>query len=75
VTEAKSQPQPESSDVAPLVETDSYVVPVLHARLPAQAVELGFWAGLAGAALMGAIDLPLALAVGVGVVVARHRLR
>lgn len=53
----------------------SYVVPMLHTHVPARAVEWGFWGGLAGAALLGAIDPPLALLVGAGVVVARHRLR
>jgi len=75
VTEEKSQSRAESTKVAYPPGDGSYIVPVLHARLPARAVELGFWGVLAGAALMDAIDLPLALAVGVGVVVARHRLR
>ncbi len=73
--ESKSQSQSESTKVAPMPGDGSYVVPLLHSRLPARAVELGFWGGLAGAALVGAIDLPLALAVGVGVVIARHHLR
>ncbi len=51
----------------------SYVIPVVHTHVPARAVELGFWGGLAGAALLGAIDPPLALVVGAGVVIARHR--
>lgn len=51
----------------------SYVVPVVHTHIPAPAVEVGFWAGLAGAALLGIVDPPLALLVGTGVVVARHR--
>lgn len=75
MTEAKSQSGAESTKVASPPGDGSYVVPVLHSRLPGRAVEFGFWGGLAGAVLMGAIDLPLALAVGVGVVVARHRLR
>ena len=51
----------------------SYELPVVHTHIPARTVELGFWGGLAGAALFGAIDPPLALLVGAGVVVARHR--
>ena len=51
----------------------SYELPVVHAHVPARVVEVGFWGGLAGAALLGAIDPPLALLVGAGVVVARHR--
>lgn len=50
-----------------------YVLPVVHAHIPASAVEVGFWAGLAGAAVLGMVDPPLALLVGAGVVVARHR--
>lgn len=51
----------------------SYELPVVHRHIPANAVELGFWGGLAGAALLGAVDPPLALLIGAGVVVARHR--
>ncbi len=57
----------------PTAGNGSYVVPVVHTHVPAQAVELGFWGGLAGAALLGVIDPPLALVVGAGVLVARHR--
>ena len=55
------------------VADGSYELPVVHTHVPARAVEFGFWGGLAGAALLGAIDPPLALLVGAGVVVARHR--
>ena len=51
---------------------NSYELPVVHVHVPARAVEVGFWATLAGAALLGAVDPPLALLVGAGVVVARH---
>ena len=53
----------------------SYVVPLVHAHVPARAVEWGFWGGLAGAAMFGAIDPPLAMLLGAGVIVARHRRR
>ena len=53
----------------------SYVVPIVHAHLPARAVEWGFWGALAGSAVLGAVDPPLAALVGLGVVVARHRRR
>lgn len=53
----------------------AYVLPVVHTPVPARVVELGFWGGLVGATLLGAIDPPLAVVVGVGVVVARHRRR
>lgn len=50
-----------------------YVVPVIHIHLPESAVKVGFYGGLATALATGAVDLPLALLVGVGVVIARHR--
>ena len=50
----------------------SYTVPLVHTHVPDRAVEIGFWGGLAGAALLGAVDPPLALLVGAGVLVARH---
>ena len=50
-----------------------YVLPVLHTRIPDKTVHLGFWGGLIGAVAFGAVDVPLAAIVGVGVLVARHR--
>lgn len=50
-----------------------YVLPVLHTRIPDKAVDLGFWSGLIGAVVFGAIDAPLGVLVGAGVLVARHR--
>jgi hypothetical protein len=50
-----------------------YVVPVIHIHLPESVVRIGFYSGLAAAVAAGAVDLPLALLVGVGVVIARHR--
>ena len=50
-----------------------YVVPWLHVSLPESAVNATFWAALAGAALAGAVDPPLAVLIGAGVVVSRHR--
>jgi len=52
-----------------------YVVPVIHIRMPEPVVNGGFWAALAGAALVGSVDPPLAALIGAGVVVARHRNR
>lgn len=74
--EAGAPAAPPASAAAPHNENGgSYVVPLVHAHLPARGVELGFWGGLAGAALLGAIDPPLALAVGAGVLIARHHNR
>jgi hypothetical protein len=52
---------------------DSYVVPLVGMRVPGVVVNVGFWGGLAGAAVLGAIDAPLAVLLGAGVLVARHR--
>ena len=51
---------------------DVYVLPVADIRLPAAAVNSGFWSALAGAAVLGVVDPPLALLIGGAVVVARH---
>jgi hypothetical protein len=50
-----------------------YVVPLVHTRIPAPVVQIGFWGGLVGTVAFGVIDPPLAALLGVGVVVARHR--
>ena len=49
-----------------------YEVPWVHLRLPESLVDGGFWAALAGAALVGSVDPPLAALIGTGVIVARH---
>ncbi len=54
---------------------DVYVLPVVHTKVPGRLVNVGFWGGLTGAVLVGAVDLPLGVLVGAGVVVARHRTR
>jgi hypothetical protein len=50
-----------------------YVVPLVHTRIPAPVVQIGFWGGLVGTVAFGVIDPPLAALLGLGVVVARHR--
>ena len=52
--------------------SNGYVVPVVGVRVPGQLVEVGFWGGLAGAAVLGVVDPPLAVLLGAGVVIARH---
>lgn len=54
-------------------EGDEYVLPLVHTRVPAGAVNAGFWGGLAVAALVGLVELPVAVLVGAAVAVARHR--
>jgi hypothetical protein len=50
----------------------AYVVPVVHVHLPQRAVDAGFWGALAGAAVFGVVDPPLAALIGAAVLVARH---
>jgi hypothetical protein len=51
---------------------DSYVLPVVGVHLPGKVVNVAFWGGLVGAVALGAIDPPLGILVGAGVLVARH---
>ncbi len=55
------------------VEADRFVVPLVHARLCEPTVTRGFYAGLGAAVVLGVVDLPVAVLVGVGVAIARHR--
>ena len=54
-------------------QSDGYTLPVVGLRLPASMVHAGFAWGLAGAVLLGAVDLPVAALVAAGVLIARHR--
>ena len=73
-TETRAASPPAASPPAPSSD-GSYLVPMVHVHVPARAVEWGFWGVLAGATVLGAIDPTLALLIGAGVVVARHRRR
>jgi hypothetical protein len=53
--------------------TNDFVVPIVHVHLPEPAVKLGFYGGLGAAVALGAVDWPLAVLVGAGVAIARHR--
>lgn len=53
--------------------TNDFVVPIVHVHLPEPAVKLGFYGGLGAAIALGAVDWPLAVLVGAGVAIARHR--
>lgn len=72
---APPPPAPSSAARLSSPPDGSYLVPLVHAHVPARAVEWGFWGVLAGATVLGAIDPTLALLIGAGVVVARHRRR
>lgn len=50
-----------------------YVVPLVHLHLRESVVKVAFYGGLAAAVAAGAVDLPLALLVGLGVAIVRHR--
>ncbi|HUY85892.1 MAG TPA: hypothetical protein VMU77_02155 [Acidimicrobiales bacterium] len=62
-----------SAVVADELPPSGYEFPILHFRLPEKVVDVGFWAALAGTSLVGIIDPPLAILIGIGVLVARHR--
>jgi len=59
----------------PAGQRQGYVMPVVHVQLSERVVNIGFWATLAGATALGAVDLPLAVLIGGAVVVARHHAR
>jgi hypothetical protein len=52
---------------------DGYVLPLVGVRLPSTLVNVGFWGGLAGVAVVGVVELPVAAVIGAGVLVARHQ--
>ncbi|MHB8246062.1 MAG: hypothetical protein ACYDGN_12060 [Acidimicrobiales bacterium] len=49
------------------------ILPVIHTRVPEFVVNIGFVGGLAAAVVTGAVELPIALFVGAGAAIARHR--
>ncbi len=60
-------PKPDSS------MKEGYDLPVIGVTLPPRLVEVGFYGALLGSAALGVIDAPLAMLIGAGVVIARHR--
>jgi hypothetical protein len=71
-TATKPKAVPNKNGAAKAVAADNYQLPIVGVHVPARIIDAGFWGGLAGAAALGAIDPPLAILVGAGVVVARH---
>ena len=51
---------------------DTFELPITHTRLSAGVVNATFWGGLAATVLVGAIDPPVAIVVGAGILIARH---
>ena len=70
-TDTVTKSTPRSSTTT--TTTGEYVLPFIHTHVPAPIVQVGFWGGLAATVAFGVIEAPLAAAVGVGVLVARHR--
>ncbi len=54
------------------VDHAGYRVPLVGVSLSNRVVETSFWGTLLGAIAVGALDPPVALLVGAGVLVARH---
>ena len=65
---AKEATQPATKDSG-----SDYIAPITHTHVRHELVDVAFWGGLVGAVAVGVIDPPLAILVGAGVVVARHR--
>jgi len=75
---ASAETSPVPTEVAPDSTIGSkgqgaFVMPIVHLSVPEVVVNIGFWGALAGAAAIGAIELPLAALIGAGVLVARHQ--
>ena len=68
VATTKAKPKASTNGAA----SDSYVLPVVGVHIPGNVVNIAFWGGLAGAVALGAVDPPLAILVGAGVLIARH---
>ena len=71
-TATKPKAVPHKNGAAKAVTADNYQLPIVGVHVPAAHHRRGLLGGLAGAAALGAIDPPLAILVGAGVVVARH---
>ena len=71
----KAEKQKVEKDDAPKKKSSSdvYVLPVVGVRVQSKLVNAGFWGGLMGATVLGIVDPPLALFLGAGVVIARHK--
>lgn len=73
VTVTERNQATQTTQTTQATQTEGYVVPLVHVRMPEAMVNAAFWGALGGAALLGAVDPPLAVLIGAGVVVARHQ--
>ena len=71
----KPDEQTRASEEEASRDNGRYVLPLIHTSVPASVVNVGFWGALVGSVALGAVDPPLGLLVGAGVIVARHRPR
>ena len=72
-TAVKAKASAPKTSTAETTTSSDYTLPIVHVRVPAKAVDAGFWGGLVGAVALGAIDPPLGVLVGAGVLIARHK--
>jgi hypothetical protein len=70
---AARHPQSPGPRTAAQVPADAFVVPLVHVSVSEPAVTRAFYGGLAAAVLLGAVDLPVGVLLGLGVAIARHR--
>jgi hypothetical protein len=68
----KAQTDEAEPDEATSNGSADYVLPLVHLSVPSAIVNVGFWGGLGGAVALGAVDPPLGVLVGAGVIIARH---
>jgi hypothetical protein len=73
ISKTKGSRAAASKTATPTGTSNGYVLPILHTRIPERLVQFGFWGGLVGVVVTGAVEAPLAALVGAAVVVARHR--
>ena len=75
VPDADSAASGERGEPASVGSSHDYVLPVVHVHLPEQPANMIFWAALAAAAVVGAVDLPVAAFLGCAVLVAKRHNR
>jgi hypothetical protein len=72
---APSSEKDDGADASGENGSGSYVLPLVHTKVPSTVVDTGFWGGLGLAVVTGVVDPPLGILVGAGVLIARHKTR